>query len=623
MVVSGVSTGSLSTRSTTLGNGSEIGISRIADGAYTAQSNYKYVNTSGTWSAATTSNILIMGKNNATLCAYSPYSSFVNVSSVPLTSNLYNSASDFCYGYTNGVNAINMGTGVSFTLDHAYAKLTLRFTKGSSFIGAGNVKKITVTGGARSAALNISSSSPSLSVTDATTPVSVGDGVTTIFNIVNTPSYDVDVLMVPSTISSGLTFTLNVDDINLTATLPSSLLNALAAKTNYTIPIAINSTSLDLGGASGTNYVKITDWTVPASVTNPLNDIPESNCYIVAPCGTILIPVSRATTGNAVNFPAGASFTCGLLWSDVSATHVTTTAVGRYIKVVAGSAEGNSVVYAMNSSNQIVWSWHIWVTNYHPGTTANTGTNTTTYQSANGLLWMDRNLGAIAVADGTNTFATCGGLFYQWGRKDPFPGSDGTTTGSTNIIAKSISVNVTPTKGTQLSNDNVYFYDFGPSDYANALSYSIQSPLTFFGKWAGSTAIVAAAAIPSNENGMYSWNSSTNAKTIYDPCPAGWRVPANGAWSALPSNVSMTKVNTVTAYDNFQPYSLGNYPASGIRNTFGILWHIGGSGQYWSATAAPYCSNDLFFGSLISTSAVYTSYNDWRSNGFSVRCVKN
>jgi hypothetical protein len=604
LLVSGVCTGSPSTRSTTLGTGSMIGISRIADGAYTAQNNYKYVNTSGVWSA-TASKILLVSNNNATLCAYSPYSSSVDVSSVSLTSGLYSAASDFCYGYKSGVNAINMGTGVSFTLDHAYAKLTLRFTKGSSFAGTGDVKKITVTGGASSGTLNLSGSSPSLNVTDAITPVIIGNGTTTIFNtVISSPSYDVEVLMVPSVISSGLTFTLNVDGTDKTATLNASLLSgALAAKTNYTIPISINTTSmLDLGGASGTNYVSITDWTVPSSVTNPLestditNIQPESNSYIVAPGSTIYIPVSRATAGNVANFPSGASFTTGLLWSDVDATHVTATAVGRYIKVVAGSTEGNSVVFAKSTTSpyNIVWSWHIWVTNYNPGLTANTDANTTTY-SFNGNLWMDRNLGATTTTPAT---VTTFGLLYQWGRKDPFPGSS------------SYDDNVEPTLFGAQTSVTKTAAPTGPN-----LVVSIQNPLTFYYSDGDNSDWYASGSGPQNDA---LWYDGTATKTLYDPCPVGWRVPfflsgTTSPWDGL-------STTGATWSSGFIWSDIGYYPASGLRyGSSGSFSGVGTDGGFWSSSVDRASGYFLSFNSDDVDPA--TSY--YRAFGFSVRCVKN
>ena len=324
----------------------------------------------------------------------------------------------------------------------------------------------------------------------------------------------------------------------------------------------------------------------------------ESNSYIVAPGATIYIPVSRATAGNSANFPDGSSFTTGLLWSDVSATHVTPTVSDRYIKVVAGSTEGNSVVYAKNTSGNIVWSWHIWVTNYNPGTTANTGTNTTTY-SYNSNLWMDRNLGATTTTAATQTTK---GLLYQWGRKDPFPGSttyNGNTeptTSNSNLFGEKSAVTLTaaPT---------------GPN-----VAVSIQDPLTFYFSVSGYRDWYASGIGVQNST---LWNNTDNTKTIYDPCPVGWRVPyftgSTSPWNGLSTTGGSWS-------SGFTWSSIGYYPAAGYRGASdGSLSLVGSGGYSWSAMANSIGAYCLYFGST----RVTPSYNNDRACGFSVRCVKN
>lgn len=69
----------------------------------------------------------------------------------------------------------------------------------------------------------------------------------------------------------------------------------------------------------------------------------------------------------------------------------------------------------------ILWSWHIWVTDYDPGTGETIGDvpGGKIYDiSADGGIWMDRDLGALSAMSGQ---VTAQGYAYQWGRKDPFP----------------------------------------------------------------------------------------------------------------------------------------------------------------------------------------------------------
>ena len=546
LLVSGVSTQSASTRSASLGSGSAIGVSRMATSSYSAQTNYKYVNTSGVWSASS-DRILLSGKD-AVLCAYSPYSSSINLGSIPLRAGVYNSSNDFCYGYKLGVTSANMGSGVSFEMSHAYAELTLHFAKGSSFCGTGDVKNIIVSGASSAATLNLSQSSASY-VDITRGDITVSDGNATIFNAVNSSSYDVVLLVPPCTLSSGLTFTINVDGLNKTTSLPSSSLDSLKANTNYTIPIEIGQ-KLDIG-TGDTNSVSITNWVVPPSVTSPWFDAPvqpESNSYIVAPGSTIYIPVSRASTGNPANFSTSDAFTAGLLWSDVSATHVTPTVIGRFIKVVAGTTEGNSVIYAMKGG-KIVWSWHIWVTGYNPSTTNET---------YNTRVWMDRNLGAKTKDKGASAY----GLYYQWGRKDPFPA--GVFTGSIMSTGNFLNTSGSVSVDTAISTPMTYYYAGSANDWNSVFNDNL-------------------------------WNSSNDSKTVYDPCPDGWRVP--------PST------------DYFYSTFLYNAPSGYRSGSNGSFDNVGIFGVWWCGAA-----NSMFAYYLASDGST-DSYV--RAGGFPVRCVRN
>ena len=150
----------------------------------------------------------------------------------------------------------------------------------------------------------------------------------------------------------------------------------------------------------------------------------RSNCYIVKPGESVNIPVKRAnesalgtqiadvTTGwkAAINWQTSAGL--------VTLNYSTYLSSG-YFKVTAPSttAKGNAEVVVTDAAGtNVLWSWHIWVTDYDPATSNDV---------LNGNTWMQYNLGATAPANGSNSFA----LLYQWGRKDPFPNSDVVGTG--------------------------------------------------------------------------------------------------------------------------------------------------------------------------------------------------
>ena len=79
---------------------------------------------------------------------------------------------------------------------------------------------------------------------------------------------------------------------------------------------------------------------------------------------------------------------------------------------------GNALVGAYNSSNELIWSWHLWMTNNDPTASENTIT-------LGGMEVMNINLGAECNSNGSTdgqTIFDSFGTYYQWGRKEPFLG---------------------------------------------------------------------------------------------------------------------------------------------------------------------------------------------------------
>ena len=242
---------------------------------------------------------------------------------------------------------------------------------------------------------------------------------------------------------------------------------------------------------------------------------------------------------------------------------------------------GNALIAAYDADNTILWSWHIWVTPYAK-VLDGTGKNGYIYDFG-GYTWMDRNLGALNVFREDNNR----NLYYQWGRKDPFYDTGKTTVTGTGISSAN--------KGTALNIDE-----------------SIKCPTVFFthqsttGTWHGGT-----AAIPNL------WFSDT--KTVFDPCPAGWRVPAKAAWDAYKwgsdGNIAWDTTNSYGAvltvnseYSWFPRGVLGNSNMTfNASNTY-----------MWSAL----CENG-FPRTFSFTSSGGSIVNDIAGSfGGSVRCVK-
>ena len=256
--------------------------------------------------------------------------------------------------------------------------------------------------------------------------------------------------------------------------------------------------------------------------------------------------------------------------------------------------EGNAVIAAKDASGNILWSWHIWLTDEPEGQVYNNNAGT----------MMDRNLGAISATPGD---VGALGLLYQWGRKDPFLGSSSI---SSNTLAKS-----TGTWPSTVSSD----VSNGTIEYATA------NPTTFI-TWNESNYDWYYTGDSSTDNTR--WTESSSEKTIYDPCPAGWRVPdggEDGIWSKTLGSSSQFD-NTFSSTDKGMNFSgmLGSastiwYPASGRRtDAAGILDVVGSYGYCWSASPADFYAYFLAFG----YGGGDPSLPNNRAYGLSVRCVK-
>jgi uncharacterized protein (TIGR02145 family) len=129
------------------------------------------------------------------------------------------------------------------------------------------------------------------------------------------------------------------------------------------------------------------------------------------------------------------------------------------------------------------------------------------------------------------------------------------------------------------------------------------------------------------------WTESSVIKSIYDPCPLGWRVPdgdSNSLWTtAVGSTIYIEDFpynqlrEGVTLTDIFGGGNPIWYPAAGYRSDSSAALHgVGTEGNYWSAT--PY-SNYSYFANYFyfnNTGRLYFPYQYYRGSALSVRCVQ-
>ena len=327
-----------------------------------------------------------------------------------------------------------------------------------------------------------------------------------------------------------------------------------------------------------------------------------ANCYIVTKAGEYAFKAVMGNSSESIGSVASAEVLWETFGTDVAP------AVGDLISSVSykdgkivfktTDKKGNAVIAAKDASGEILWSWHIWMTDQP---------QEQVYYNNAGIM-MDRNLGAISTTPGdAGTF----GLIYQWGRKDPFLGAYT----AANAPAKS-----TITWPSPVSSDS----SNGTIEYATA------NPTTFI------------INNSNNEDWYYTgsestddtrWTTSETSKSIYDPCPAGWRVPDggdNGVWSKARGSSSdfenSSSFDWYKAYTNFSGIfgseSTILYPAGGIYNQYeGTLTNVRSTGNYWSASKAMTSSRAKCL-TFDYKGAVRPSNNTTRVTGCSVRCVK-
>lgn len=241
---------------------------------------------------------------------------------------------------------------------------------------------------------------------------------------------------------------------------------------------------------------------VVVATATDLGSSATANCYVVSSAGDYMFKAVKGNSSTVVGTVASVA----ILWETWNTAETVTAnsviAAADYdlqsgedpyivFKTPATLKPGNALVAAKDEGGNILWSWHIWV----PATPFTADTF-----GISSVNVMSRNLGALVdtviPAEGTVDIRSVG-LYYQWGRKDPFVGYKW---GSPDIEVK-----VSGSSGRNMSK----------ADAAITLATSIANPTTFVafkGDW-----------LSAHDNTL--WGKGA-AKTIYDPCPAGYRVPA-------------------------------------------------------------------------------------------------
>lgn len=319
----------------------------------------------------------------------------------------------------------------------------------------------------------------------------------------------------------------------------------------------------------------------------------SANCYIISKAGSYKFPAVKGNSSTSV----GNVDHCKVIWeTDNTATAVSAGTVIAsssvkfskgyvYFKTPDRFTQGNALIAACDASDKILWSWHIWLCDFDPVKTRQLYTGASKYM-------LDRNIGALS-ASASSPLSY--GLFYQWGRKDPFLGA---ADKSSSKMASTGSFNTVP------------------SSASTDVAYSISHPTTFITCTSSATNWLSPT-----DNTLW-----TDTKTIYDPCPAGWRVPqggTDGVWYSAKSAFSADPTNGGGTFtSNAGP---AWYPCNGILfEETGELRYVGTYAHYWTTKVASQTTTVFEIQKTSSGSWGFAAYsNNWsRCNGHSVRCVQ-
>ena len=358
-------------------------------------------------------------------------------------------------------------------------------------------------------------------------------------------------------------------------------------------------------------------------------------------------PWIEKTHGGANNGVDGAE----VVWADaadlvhLSSTPISHDASGNAFldfEVKQSDIQSGNAVVAVKRNGTTVWSWHLWfapkdaldkipVTN-HQGKVYNFTKETlgwkptqwsgSTYDKprtvkvkveqtvANNGTKQDAVINITQNPGSVKKGAT---TLYQFGRKDAFPGVDASKLAANSHFTDDAGDNMSIMNGIQHPGN---FYSDG-----NSWRSTPPTGYSYFNLW-------------SADNTVFGFNDNSVIKTVYDPCPVGFKMPANNAFTGFTADGQNNGTMNVDGTDNSQTFQNNfghnfwtnssktatiNFPASGYRNlSFGWMGNVGNNGYYW--LAGPYdtdkgCGQGFTSGYVIPVSYGYRAY------GFAARPV--
>ncbi len=323
-----------------------------------------------------------------------------------------------------------------------------------------------------------------------------------------------------------------------------------------------------------------------------------SNCYIVPDTGCYKFNANVIGNGDKGIIPNVYFHTSSskispksveVIWDENQIVNNVTLSDDGYVTFYTNSNKGNALIAVKNDNNQILWSWHIWATD-----------SPEELIFYNGDIVLDRNLGAICSF--SSNMKEVQGLFYQWGRKDPFA-QDG--------------------------------YDIvSVCSEVGTIEYTINNPNTFISGY-------DSRGIDNYRRGNWMmgdvlneqlWGNadrkSSCTKTIYDPCPVGYKLPSVSTFENIYCNQSCDNGWWFNINENNQLsfFAYGYIEDDGIYYPNGDPEYDGAPlrGDYTSSCVYAYNNSlisDMAFGGELGNRVIKDN-GMLRCNGLLVRCVK-
>lgn len=419
----------------------------------------------------------------------------------------------------------------------------------------------------------------------------------------------------PTTVPQGWTVTVDMKERRIDVTAPSTFpaegakADAEEEKENVRFgTVILTGRSGGGGSASMSLYVSLAELV-------DLSDRP-SNCYIIDKSNTrYCIDVTRrGEDSGATLSPASVA----ILWEAPYK-------VIEYPKLIDGKAyfyhaigtdddkkeffnHGNALLGAFDAAGNLLWSWHLWCAEFDPDEEQ---------VELGGAVMMKRNLGAGVVSGSSEADILASyGVYYQWGRKDPFVGPRYYN------MADSADALIYDSQ-----NQRVYTNYAATDAERGTVAYAGANPMTF---------------VTGTEQSGYNWLQTADAslwretKNNNDPCPRGWKVPSKEVFAALRIKDAISpELEKAYGFTLTDGTNEAFFPGAGRRSFYtGALTNMNDNevrptpwtGHYWSSTGQDKEAYAMDFSFDINGTRAGSSFQgaalQYAAGGMQVRCVK-